>query len=261
MDTILFEQGGSQEYESNVVYADGSMHDVIFNKALYYDSQEKLTGLVGVITNITERKRAETRASESTARLRQVVDQIVRTMSAVTETRDLYTAGHQRRVCLLAVGIAKELGLAADRIDGIRNAALLHDTGKIAVPFEILTKPNTLSFHEMEIVKGHVDSGYDILKSIDFPWPIAEIVRQHHERMDGSGYPQGLAGADILLEARIIAVADVVEAMVSHRPYRPGLGIVPAISEINRGRGTLYDEAVVAACIKLFEMGFSFQAE
>jgi putative nucleotidyltransferase with HDIG domain len=171
--------------------------------------------------------------------------------------RDPYTAGHQARVTRLACAIAKETGLPDERIQGLNVAGTLHDLGKMYVPAEILSKPTRLTESEMMIIKAHPQAAYDILKGIEFPWPVAQIVLQHHERRDGSGYPQGLSGDDILLEARILAVADVVEAMASHRPYRPAHGIDKALEEISQNRDLLYDAGVVDACLKLFrEKGF-----
>jgi len=192
--------------------------------------------------------------------LRKSLEESIQAMSGTVEMRDPYTAGHQKRVGQLAVAIASELGLAKDEVHGLHLAASIHDLGKIQVPAEILSKPNRLTDIEFALIKAHAQTGYDILKGIAFPWPIANIVLQHHERLDGSGYPQGLKGDQILLGSRIIAVADVVEAMASHRPYRPSLGIDAALAEIERGRGTAYDPAAVDACLKLFREGrFTFQ--
>ena len=178
------------------------------------------------------------------------------------ESRDPYTAGHQERVAELAVAIAKEMGLPERRIMGLRMAGFLHDLGKIAIPVEILKKPIPLNKLEFDLIKTHPEVAYEVLKEIDFPWPIAEIVYQHHERIDGSGYPRGLKDDEILLEARILAVADVVEAMSSHRPYRPAYTIEEALEEIVRNKGKLYDPEVVDACVKLFkEKKFSFESE
>jgi putative two-component system response regulator len=180
------------------------------------------------------------------------LEETIHALASALEMRDPYTAGHQRRVADLACAIARELGLSGTLINTIKLAGLIHDVGKISVPSEILSKPTKLKEMEMNIIKEHVAAGFDILKEIRFPWPIAQIVNQHHERMDGSGYPQGLSGKDILLEARILAVADVVEAMGSHRPYRPALGTEKAFEELSRNRGLLYDSEVVDACLKLF---------
>lgn len=180
----------------------------------------------------------------------------VRAISTIVELRDPYTAGHQLRVADLARAIAGKLGLSDDRVHGLHIAATVHDLGKIQVPAEILSKPGRLSETEYGLIKIHPQAGYDILKGIDFPWPVADMVLQHHERMDGSGYPQGLKGDDILMEARILCVADVLEAMASHRPYRPGLGVEVALADIVKGRATLYDAEVVDACVALFREGY-----
>ena len=173
-------------------------------------------------------------------------------IASMVEQRDPYTAGHQRRVADLAEAIATDMGLSPGQVIGIRMASVVHDIGKIHVPAEILSKPTTLSAAEFEIIKTHPTVGWEVLKNIDFPWPVAEIVYQHHERLDGSGYPRGLKGDDILLEARIVMVADVVDAMSEFRPYRPALGILPALQEIMKQRGILFDEQVVNTCLKLF---------
>jgi len=184
--------------------------------------------------------------------LRQSLEQSIQTIAATVEARDPYTAGHQRRVGELATAIAGEMGLPEEQIHGIHFAAIIHDLGKIRVPAEILSKPGKLTHNEYMLIKDHPQAGYDILKNVKYPWPIADIVLQHHEKLDGSGYPQGLTEGQILLEARILTVADVVEAISSHRPYRPGLGIDTALEEIERNRGRLYDPRVVDACIRLF---------
>ncbi len=198
---------------------------------------------------------------ESEKKLRAGLLGVVAAIAATVEMRDPYTAGHQRRVAHLAAAIAGELGLQADQIEGLQLASILHDLGKIRVPAEILSKPGQLDNLEFGLIKLHPETGYEILKNIDFPWPIALTVFQHHERLDGSGYPHGLKNQDILLEAKILAVADVVEAMISHRPYRAGLGVEAALGEISRHSGVLYDPAVVAACQALFnEQGYSLPA-
>jgi len=192
--------------------------------------------------------------------LRKSLEESIQAIVATVELRDPYTAGHQKRVASLAVAIASDLGLPKEEVHGIHLAASIHDLGKIRVPAEILSKPSKLYDMEFMLIKAHAQAGYDILKGIEFPWPIANMVLQHHERLDGSGYPQGLKGDQILLGSRIIAVADVVEAMASHRPYRAALGIDVALAEIEKGRGTAFDPAVVDACLKLFREGrFAFQ--
>ncbi len=198
-------------------------------------------------------KAAQAELQESSDRLRKTMGGIIQAMSLTIEKRDPYTAGHQRRVTRLCRVIATIMGFSWERIQGFRMAAVIHDLGKIQVPAEILSKPGKLTENEFGIIKTHPQIGFDILKGIEFSWPIAQIVYQHHERMDGSGYPRGLAGEDILSEARILAVADVVEAMSSHRPYRPALGPERAIDEIRQQRGILYDAEAVDACLKAID--------
>jgi len=193
--------------------------------------------------------------------LRKAVSTTIQVMISAVEARDPYTAGHQRRVADLARAIATEMGLPQDTIEGIRMAGSIHDIGKLSIPAEILSKPTKLSENEFSLIKEHARKGYEMLKDVESPWPLAEIVYQHHERMDGSGYPRNLKGDEILMEARIMAVADVVEAMASHRPYRPALGIDAALKEIEDNRGILYDADVVDVCLRLFrEKGFQFQS-
>jgi putative nucleotidyltransferase with HDIG domain len=211
---------------------------------------------------VIETHRAEEQLQSTLTRLERALEGTVRAMSLTIEMRDLYTAGHQRRVSSLAVAIAEELHLPQEKIEGLRLAGVIHDIGKIAMPAEILTKPTRLTKTEFQLMKDHPRIGYDILKNIQFPWPVAHIILQHHERMDGTGYPDGLLGDAILMEARILAVADVVEALSSHRPYRPALGMEKALEEIRRGRGVRYDMRVVDACMKLFkDHRYSFKQE
>jgi len=198
------------------------------------------------------RDKAEADARDRMRRLSEAMEQTVEAMAALVEQRDPYTAGHQRRVAALAEAIGRRMGLDENRLKGLHLGGVVHDIGKISVPMEILNRPGRLSQLEFAIIQGHAEAGYEILKGIDFPWPVAEMVRQHHERLDGSGYPRGLKADEILLESRILAVADVVEAMYSHRPYRPGLGIDTALAEIERGAGTWYDPVVVEHCCRLF---------
>ena len=205
------------------------------------------------------RHEAEKRQREDNVKLTRVFEETINALASTVEIRDPYTAGHQRRVAELAVAIAKETDLPACEIKGIYLASLVHDIGKIRVPAEILNRPSRLTESEYAIIKTHPGEGYKILKDIDFPWPIIPMVSQHHERMDGSGYPHGLVGKDILPGVKIIAVADVVEAMTSHRPYREAHGIDTAMDEISRKRGKVFDARVVDACLKLFrEKGFNF---
>ncbi len=204
-----------------------------------------------------ELRQSKENLKQTLSKLRKTLGATIHAIAFTVETRDPYTAGHQKRVSNLARAIATEMGLSEDRIEGIRMAGIIHDLGKISIPSEILSRPGILTDIEFDFIKIHPRIGYDILKDIDFSWPIADIVLQHHERSDGSGYPQGLSGEEILIEARIIAVADVVEAMASHRPYRPALGIQKALEEISKQKGKLYDEKAVNACLRLFkEKGF-----
>jgi putative nucleotidyltransferase with HDIG domain len=192
--------------------------------------------------------------------LQETMDGVMHALSSLVESRDAYTAGHQKRVSTLACAIARELGLSEWQVEGIRVSGLLHDIGKVAVPAEILSKPSKLSQSEFEIIKTHPQVACEILKEIEFPWPVVQTILQHHEKLDGSGYPAGLSGDEIILEARIICVADVVEAMASHRPYRPALGLELALQEIIRGRGMLYDPAAVDACLQVIRSkGFHFE--
>ncbi len=208
---------------------------------------------------IEERKSAQTMLRRSNYQLQQNLGEFVRAMSLTLEQRDPYTAGHQRRTTELALAIACELGMSDHLQRGLEMAGLIHDMGKISVPAEILCKPGILNDAEMQLVKRHPQVAYDILQQIDFPWPVDRIVLEHHEKIDGSGYPQGLSGNEMLLESRILCVSDVVETMETHRPYRPGLGRVAALDEISKNRGTLYDAQVVDACLRLFsESRFQF---
>jgi putative nucleotidyltransferase with HDIG domain len=219
--------------------------------------QDLANDLAYGITNL--RTAADKAASAD--RLRGVMESTVEVIAATLEARDPYTAGHQRRVALLAAEISRLMGCDEPTIRGVHFGALIHDIGKIQIPSELLSKPTRLSELESRLLETHTEAGFDILRGIEFPWPVAQMVLQHHERLDGSGYPRGLTDDLILKEARILAVADVVEAMSSHRPYRPARGIDVALAEIERGRGTLYDSAAVDACLSLFrEQGFTLPA-
>lgn len=230
------------------------------DKIPHKDKEGKVTGVIGLAKDITVQRKAEQKLKTTYQRLKKTMDATIDTMSKIIEAKDPYTSGHQHRVCQLAVPLARELGLSEGKVEGIRIASLIHDIGKIGLPTEILSKPTTLADIEFNLIKGHSQIGYDILKSIDFAYPIAQIVLQHHERLNGSGYPSKLKGDKILLEAKIIGIADVVEAMSSFRPYRPALGVDAALEEIIQNRGTLYDIKVVDACLKLFkEKEFKFE--
>lgn len=208
--------------------------------------------IIGLMQDISEKKRAEEQIARYVKQLEGAFMHTVEVATTLSEMRDPYTAGHEKRVAQIAVAIGAELGYDERGQEGLRVSGYLHDVGKITIPAEILSKPGRLSEVEFEMIKGHSRASYDVLKEVEFPWPVAEIALQHHERMDGSGYPLGLKGETILPGARILAVADVVEAMSSHRPYRAGLGIDAALAEIERGRGTAYDSAVADACLNLF---------
>lgn len=224
-----------------------------------FDDKRRVIGTLGIGEDITERKHAESELQESLKKLRKALEGVVHAMALAIEIRDPYTAGHQRRVACLSRAIAKEMRLPEPEIEGLYMAAVIHDLGKIYVPAEILTKPGKLSEIEFALIKNHCQVGYEILKDMDFPWPIAQIIYQHHERLNGSGYPQGLKGKNILLESMIVGVADVVETMATFRPYRPALGLDKALDEISKHKGTLYDPFVVDECIRLFKKkGFKF---
>jgi PAS domain S-box-containing protein/putative nucleotidyltransferase with HDIG domain len=238
---------------------DGTMLPVELRMRFVRDAEGNAVGVVGVTRDIADRRAVELQLRDSLAKLRLVLRTTIEAMATTVEKRDPYTAGHQRRVSQLARAIAARMGMSEDDVDGIRLAALVHDVGKISVPSEILVKPGRLNPTEMLLMRMHSEAGYEILKDIEFPWPVAETVYQHHERWDGTGYPRGMHGEDIVLGARILGVADVVEAMASHRPYRPALGIAAALAEIRDGRGTRYNTDVVDACIQaVCEDGFQF---
>ena len=225
---------------------------VLENNAVpIFGEQGELLGYRGIARDITDRKFTMETLKKSRDDLHTSLVETVASLASTAEKRDPYTAGHQQRVDRLACAIARDLGLSDQQIEGLHFAALLHDIGKITVPSEYLTKPTRLSVEEKTIIRCHPLVGYEILKNIHFPWPVAEIVYQHHEHLDGSGYPQGLTDEDILLEATILTVADVVEAMSSHRPYRPSMGITPALDEIRTGRGSRYHAPSVDACLHL----------
>ena len=254
-----------EHFETKRLRKDGAIIDTSITLSPILDHAGNSIGTSKIARNITERKlaesekkRAEEKALGYMEQLRDSLNGTIEMVEILSEMRDPYTAGHERRVALLAVDLAAGLGLDAHQLEGIRVAGNLHDVGKMMVPAEILSRPSKLSPVEYAMVQGHVQAGFNVLKGIHFPWPVAQAVLQHHERMDGSGYPQGLKGEEIILEARILAVADVVEAMSAHRPYRPGLGINAALEEIERYRGIKYDAKVVDMCLQLFrEQGYS----
>jgi PAS domain S-box-containing protein/putative nucleotidyltransferase with HDIG domain len=233
---------------------DGSLIWAEVSSHYHVNPQTGRIEVLGLTRDVTRRKRAEADLLTSNARLEQMVYAVAEAMGRAVELRDPYTQGHEVRVAKLARSLAEEMGVPAEEADGVEMAALVHDIGKLSVPAEILNKPGLLSPQEFGLIKRHPRAGYEILKGIEFPWPVAEAVLHHHERMDGSGYPDGLAGDEITMMARILGVADVIEAMASDRPYRAALGIGAAMAEIAE-RPELYDPAVTAACVRLHASG------
>ncbi len=256
---LMFEKRiGPQQY--SLVVNGGKKVPYEVNGAVLRNPDQTPYGMIFLCRDITDRKQAETDLHQSLRKLRLTLKSAIDALASAIELRDPYTAGHQERVTRLASAIAIEMGLSEERIEGIQIAGLIHDIGKLYVPAEILSKPAKLNELEYSMIKMHCQVGFTILSKIDFPWPIAKIVHQHHEAVNGSGYPQALTGKDILLEARILCVADVVEAMSSHRPYRPALGVQAALDEIVQKRGILYDREVVDACLKVFaDRNFKFE--
>ncbi len=246
---------GPSEYEISIVRKNGEIRNLqVFRKEVIWNGAKQFQV---IYKDITDHKQAEEKLHETLENLRKSIKTTIQVLGTASEARDPYTAGHQKRVADLARAIATEMGLPDDKIEGLRMAGSIHDIGKISVPAEILSKPTKLTNTEFSIIKEHSQTGYDMLKDVESPWPLAEIVHQHHERMNGSGYPRNLKGDEILLEARILAVADVVEAMASHRPYRPTLGTEAALEEITKNKGILYDNAVADSCLRLFrEKGY-----
>ncbi len=251
--TLLQAKGRIDDREIVMKKADGSTFWSSFTMGTLTEAAVSIAE--GVITDITSRMSAF-------KQLQKTIDGVVLAMSRLVDMKDPYTSGHQKRVADLACAIAKELGMKSEMIEGLRISGILHDIGKMAVPTEILTKPGAITRSEMLLLREHAEDGYDILKSIDFPWPVADIVLQHHERIDGSGYPLGLKGNAIRLEAKILAVADVVEAMATMRPYRASLGLHEALQTIAAGSGVFYDRQVAEACMRLFmEKGYKLSEE
>jgi PAS domain S-box-containing protein len=257
---LIAEHGIVEGYEIQHYRKDGSIIWVSINARCVYDDNGVLIYYEGTFEDITKRKLAEEELQNTMEKLRKSLAGTIQIVSMTVETRDPYTAGHQRRVANLARTIAQEMGLSSNTVDNIRMAGIIHDIGKISIPAELLAKPTKLTNIEFSLIQVHPQTGYDIIKDVGLPYPVAEIVLQHHERLDGSGYPQGLKGDQILLEAKIISVADVVEAIATHRPYRPARGIEPALDEIEKNIGILYDEKAVDVCLRLFrEKGFAFE--
>ena len=260
LKALLTEKGFIEGYETEFYKKDGSKIWVSINARAVRNGNETISFFEGFHQDITQRKQAENALKKSVESLKRTLDGTVDALSTTLEMRDTYTAGHQKRVALIACEIAQEMGLSKQQIEGIRVMGFLHDIGKIVVPAEILSKPGKINEYEFHIIKAHSQVGYDILKGIELPWPVAVATIQHHERLDGSGYPHGLKGDEIILEARILAVADVLEAMASHRPYRPALGLDKALEELAQKKGTVYDTEVVNACLRLFiDKGFRYE--
>ncbi|MFH1984301.1 MAG: HD domain-containing phosphohydrolase [Pseudomonadota bacterium] len=247
---VIIMTGFTQDVTYEEMVANGAS-DFIQKPVSLAEFMARLKRVIGERALRAERNHALEDIQWNLARFQRAMDGIIHAMCRAVEMRDPYTAGHQERVARLAAGIGESIGLDADRVYGIRMVGRIHDIGKIIIPSEILCKPGELSAPEFEIIKTHSRAGSDILSTIEFPWPLAQVVLQHHERLDGSGYPAGLTGEDILMEARVLSVADVFETMSTHRPYRPALGMPRALVELETNRGRLYDAAVVDACVDL----------
>jgi PAS domain S-box-containing protein/putative nucleotidyltransferase with HDIG domain len=239
----------TKKREIRIVKTDGKYFSCIVDPIL--DKNKTVTSMVHILTDITDQKKVEEEIKESLNQTKRTFEQTVAALSQLVEVRDPYTSGHQKKVADIASAIAKDLGLKKDTVEAIRLAALIHDIGKIAIPASILSKPGKLTDIERDMIETHPKIGYEIVKEIDFPYPIAKIILQHHEKIDGSGYPNGLKGKDIMQEAKIIVVADVFEAMSSHRPYREANTLKESFSEILKNRGVLYDADVVDSCVRV----------
>jgi PAS domain S-box-containing protein len=239
--------------ETTYVTKDRRRIPVLFSSSVLRDKQGKLLGVVCVARDITDRKKTEDELHDNFERLQKVLTQTVTSLASAVEMRDPYTAGHQRRVTQLAIALAAAMKMPDDIIKGLNMAAIIHDIGKLNVPAEILSRPSRLTASEFTLIKFHSEMGYRILKAIEFPWPVADIELQHHERLDGSGYPKGLKNDEILMQSKILALADVVEAMSSHRPYRTAFPMNVTLEEVTRSAGVLYDPGAVAACVGLFQ--------
>ncbi len=246
---LLFKTGEPQACELRLLSTSATPLWVRIDAALATEEETGKPVCRALMSDITQHKQAEQNLQDILESLRKAVRSTIQVIISTVEARDPYTAGHQRRSADLARAIATEMKLSQDRIEGIRIACSIHDLGKLSIPAEILSKPRKLTEDEFSLIKEHARKGYDILKNVESSWPLAEIVYQHHERMDGSGYPRNLKGDEILMEARILAVSDIVEAMASHRPYRAALGIDAVLKEIDDNRGILYDPEAVDACL------------
>jgi putative nucleotidyltransferase with HDIG domain len=249
------ENGENYELELDLIRTDNTIINTFTKGEVHYDELGKVDWLNGTVQDISESKKVQEALKISYEKIKKILEETIEALASIVEIKDPYTSGHQKKVTQISVLIAKEMGLNKDIVSAISTAAIIHDIGKIYIPASILSKPGKLSDIEYEMIKTHSQTGYEMIKNIEFPWPIADIVLQHHEKINGSGYPKGLVGDAIMLEARIIAVADVVEAIASHRPYRPSLGIDQALGEIKDNKGIFYDPEVVDACCKLIKSG------
>jgi PAS domain S-box-containing protein len=257
---LVLSESASTVFEELILAHAGEQRTYNLHPYIITDHENRPLNKIVLMIETTERKRVEEELKQSHAQLKRSFEAIIKTISATVEIRDPFTAGHQQRAAQLARGIAQEMNLPGKRVNEIFTAAIIHDIGKIQVPSEILSKPGKLSEPEFSLIKGHCQVGHDILKNADFPYPLSQWILEHHERINGSGYPNGLTAGQLSLEGKILAVADVVEAMASHRPYRPSLGIEKALAEISEQKGVLYDTDVADACLKLFkEKGFGFE--
>ena len=250
------------EFEDETHCKSSSKVPALMTSLALYQADGHFVGILEKITDISTLHKAQVELNRSHERMRKTMGAVIQALSLTIEKRDPYTAGHQRRVAKLCRAIATEMGLPWGRIQGLRMAAAIHDLGKIHVPAAILNKPGPMTEHEMAIIRQHPQTAYEILKGLQFPWPLAETIYQHHERLDGSGYPRGLKGDEIILEARILGVADVAESIYSFRPYRPSRDPREIRQELHTGRDILYDAKVVDICERLiFEQGFDFETK
>lgn len=270
-DIAMPEMGGieltkhiKENYSADIIMMTGYFKDLSYENAVTQGAKDFIQKPFSTkefqirLNRVIKERETNQELKQSLKRMNEIVDGVINSLSSTVDARDPYTAGHQKRVAQLAISIARFMGLEDTVVSTIRMAGILHDLGKIAIPAEILSKPSTLSDIEFSLIKTHPQVGFDILKNINFPTPVALIVHQHHERIDGSGYPLGLSEEEILPEAKILTVADVVEAMSSHRPYRPGLGMDKALAEITKNRGRFYAPDVVDACLKITTKNFTF---
>ncbi|MCG8552280.1 MAG: response regulator [Desulfobacterales bacterium] len=270
-DIAMPEMGGieltkhiKENYSADIIMMTGYFRDLSYENAVTQGAKDFIQKPFSTkefqirLNRVIKERETNQELKQSLKRMNEIVDGVINSLSSTVDARDPYTAGHQKRVAQLAITIARFMGLENTEVSSIRMAGILHDLGKIAIPAEILSKPSTLSDIEFSLIKTHPQVGFDILKNINFPTPVARIVHQHHERIDGSGYPLGLSEEEILPEAKILTVADVVEAMSSHRPYRPGLGMDKALAEITKNKGRFYDPNVVDACLEITAKNYTF---